>query len=139
MEGEGWRATGDDDGDGEAVADEGVAEGGYGSEGGVAGGGAFGWVGLVEMAVVGVEAGRGEAGERGDEVIECGGFRAWGDAGAVLTGVEVEEDVDVQAMSGGGGAELAEGGLVVGDGGEADAGEFVREVEESADGRADEL
>ena len=85
VEGEGGGASGDDDGDGEAVGEEGVAECGDGSEGGVAGGGAFGWVRLVEVAVVGVEAGRGEAGERGDEVIECGGFRAWGDAGAVLT------------------------------------------------------
>lgn len=139
MEGEGGGATGDDDGDGEAVGEEGIAEGGDGSEGGVAGGGAFAGVRLVEVTVVGVEACWGEAGESGDELVEGGGVGARGDAGAVLTGVDVEEDGDVQVTGGGGGAELAEGGFVVGDGGEADSVEFARECDEAIDGRADEL
>ncbi len=139
VEGEGGGAAGDDDGDGEAVGEEGIAEVGDGSEGGVAGGGAFCGIGLMEVAIVGVESGWGEAGERGDELVESSGVRARGDAGAVLTGVDIEEDWDCEVVGGGGGAELAEGGFVVGDGGEADGGEFARQVEEAVDGWADEL
>ena len=93
----------------------------------------------MEVSVVGVETCWGEAGESGDELIESGGVGAWGDAGPVLTGVDVEEDGDCEVAGGGGGADLSDGGFVVGDGGEADVGEFVREVEEAVDGRADGL